>query len=59
MDATFELVKDFYSLRKEYEVNMQQIQQANQRLRAEVDRLTKSFNELRDSLVEHVEKDKD
>lgn len=50
---TFELVKDFYTLKTQYEVNMQQIQSTNRRLTQDVERLTKSFNELRDSLVEH------
>lgn len=53
--SLFKLTKDFYTLKAEYLLNMQQIQQANQRLTSEVDRLTKSFNKLRDSFAEYLE----
>lgn len=49
---TFELVKDFYTLKKEYEVNMVQLRQRLQRLDRDVDRLTRSFNELKDAVGE-------
>ncbi len=39
-------------LKAEYEMNMQTLQKANQRLTSDVDRLTKSFNELRDHVEE-------
>ena len=53
-EKLFELVKDFYTLRTEYEVNMKSIQQSIRRLDQDVSKLTKSFNELRDALEEHV-----
>ena len=54
-ESIYQLFKDFYTLKAEYQVNMQQIQQANQGLTREVDRLIASFNELRDSVAEHVD----
>lgn len=55
-DNVFQITKDFYTLKAEYEMNMQQIQRVNQELRREVDRLTKSFNELRDVVAKHLTK---
>lgn len=54
----FELTRDFYTLRKEYEVNMQNIQKSLQRLESDNSRLTKTLNELRDVVAEMVEGDK-
>ena len=55
-DAIFRLVRDFYPLKAEYEVNMARIQQQLKELRRENDKLTKSFNELRDAVAEDRDK---
>lgn len=52
----FQLTKDFYTLKAEYEMNMQQLAKTNQRMQADIEALRKSFNELRDSMEKH-EKD--
>jgi len=51
----FELARDFYTLKAEYEMNMKQIERVTTRLTQDNERLRKSFNELRDSFAEHVE----
>lgn len=53
MDETyFKLVRDFYILKTEYEINMQQLANTHKRLAADNEKLRKSFNELRDHVAE-------
>lgn len=57
MDSqVFELAKDFYTLKAEYQMNMQQLQKTNQKQNGELSELRRSINELRDHIAEQEEK---
>ncbi len=52
----FELIKDFYTLKTQYEVSMANLQRVIDKHERDLTKLTNSFNQLRDSFAEHIEK---
>lgn len=55
-ESIFQLSKDLYTLKAEYEMNIQQLSRTNQRMQADIEVLRKSSNELRAHMEKH-EKD--
>lgn len=48
----FQLTRDFYTLKKEYEINMESILKTLTRQTKDIEQLGKRFNELRDHVEE-------
>ncbi len=55
-ESIYQLLKDFYTLKAEYDMNMQQLANTNKRLTADIEKLRTSFNELRDHVEENDER---